>query len=542
VKCSVLLNRLKGNPEVLNALKKSGIWVKSRVKGGNSTKTCIGFIMGSNSGMSSRTNLEHALEQIIVENVNDHEIYIESRKAKEFNSITKEVFDADVWHVYVHKAEATVISKMIEKYLAEEKQPDLSLRGCKLVPGSRAITSKAIKLYRIQEQNRITYNMASIVIKNMYPTNIDYKEELAALFTGFESFDDAETNMREVLDYEITSRMREIPAYKNRIDFVQDIFYRNGKMVIACQSEHVEIISTFITSYLEDMCECLSEPDLAEACGIQNYTPYKNPEVEYIRNYGEKGMREIEMSSPNAPDDIDMEVLQKLITDQQLSKFAGPAMPTTYNRAPKATYHARGREPVELDKSTEAVVNFWAEFSPPKQTRQKTPGKPPAANIVVPSGNQTNNTSLISPTSDFSKQYQELKDITTTQQTTINNMTQTTVNLTEEIEALKKAMETSTTESKKLHDAMALLAASSNTVHESQAENKSTLTSHTLLLEKIMRKLEHLPNTKKRALPLPTSLELVTPQSQQGDESNLQRAPPPNPSQKDDMDMGGAGD
>ena len=186
--------------------------------------------MGSNPGMSSRINLEYALEQIIEENVNDHEVYIESRKAKEFNSITKEVFDADVWHVYVHKAEATVISKMIEKYLAEEEQPALSLRGCKLVPGSRAITSKAIKLYRIQEQNRVTYNMASIVIKNMYPTNIAYKEEFAALFTGFESVVDATTDMRDVLDYEITLRMRTIPGYEKRIDFVQDIFYRNGKL------------------------------------------------------------------------------------------------------------------------------------------------------------------------------------------------------------------------------------------------------------------------------------------------------------------------
>ena len=250
-------------------------------------------------------------------------------------------------------------------------------------------------------------------------------------------------------------------------------------------------------------------------------------------------MREVEMTSANAPADIDMEVLQQLITDQQLSKFAGPAMPTTYNRAPKATYHARGREPVELDKSTEAAATFWAEFSPPKQTRQKTLGKPPAATIVVPSGNQTNITSIISPASAFSKQYQELKDITTAQQATINNMAQTSLNLSDEIDALKKAMENSVSESKKLHDAMALLAASSKTVHESQAENKSTLTSHTTLLEKIMGKLEHLPNHRKRSL-RSAQKEQVTPQSPEG-ASNFTRGPLPNPSQNDDMDTEGAG-
>jgi hypothetical protein len=543
VKCKVLLNRLKGNLEVMNALRKSGIWVKSRPKGGNSTKTCIGFIMGSNPGMSSRTNLEWALEQIIEETVKDHEIYIESRKAKEFNAITKEVFDADVWHVYVHKSEAAQISRMIEKYLAEERQPDLSLRGCKFVPGSRAITSKAVKLYRIQEQNRVTYNMAAIVIKNLYPTFIEYKEDLQGLFAGYETFDDAETTMRDVLDYEITSRMRTIPEYELRVDFVQDIYHRNGKMMVACQSEHVELISTCITEFLEEMREGLSEADFAAVCGIQNYNPYKNPEVECIRNYGEKGMREVAMST-NAPNDIDMELFQKLITDQQLSKFAGPAMPTTYNRAPKATYHARGREPVELDKSTEAAVNFWADFSPPKP-RQKTTGKPPAANIVVPSGNHTSNTSIISPTSAFSKQYQELKDITTAQQNTINNMTQTTATLSEEIEALKMAMEKSATESKKLHDAMLTLAASSQNVHEAQTVNQSALTSqsemltsHTLLLNKIMGKLDNLPNNKKRHFK--ALKEQITPLS--NDESDLPRGSPPNPAQQDAMDTGGAGD
>ena len=94
VKCGTLLPCIKGNLKVMNAMKKSGIWVKSREKGKTSTKTCIGFIMGSNPGMSSRSNLERALKDALqhhAEHVHDPEIFIESRKAKEFNPANKEV-------------------------------------------------------------------------------------------------------------------------------------------------------------------------------------------------------------------------------------------------------------------------------------------------------------------------------------------------------------------------------------------------------------------------------------------------------------------
>jgi len=68
-------------------------------------------------------------------------------------------------------------------------------------------------------------------------------------------------------------------------------------------------------------------------------------------------MRQVELTT-SAPADIDMSLLQQLISEQQLATFAGPTQPATFNRAPKATYHARGREPVELDKSSVAVMAY----------------------------------------------------------------------------------------------------------------------------------------------------------------------------------------
>jgi len=176
VKCSVLLPRIKGNQEVLNAIKKSGIWVKSRARGGTSTKTYVGFIMGSNPGMSSRTNLERALGDILTDKATDPEVFIESRKAKKFNPATREMFDADTWHLYVHKEEASLITKLLETHLASDSTKVMSLRGYKFVPGNRNLTPRAVKMYRIQEQNRVAYNMTTVVVKNVYPVEIKFEK------------------------------------------------------------------------------------------------------------------------------------------------------------------------------------------------------------------------------------------------------------------------------------------------------------------------------------------------------------------------------
>ena len=116
--------------------------------------------------MSSKVNLEHALSSVLQGNIKDSEVFIESKKVKEFNPITKEAFDANAWHVYVNKDEARDASNLLLPHLASEHiDKALGIRGCKLVPGSKNITPKSVKMYRIQEQNRVTYNMTTVVVK-----------------------------------------------------------------------------------------------------------------------------------------------------------------------------------------------------------------------------------------------------------------------------------------------------------------------------------------------------------------------------------------
>jgi len=238
--------------------------------------------MGSNPGMSSRTNLERALKDVLqhhTEHVSDTEIFIESRKAKELNPVNKEVFDADAWQVYAHKEETNTIGKLLVEHLASDAVKVMSLRGCKLVPGARSITPKAVKMYRIQEQNRVAYNMTTVVVTNVYLVEVKYEESLASLFLGYDANElaTATTNMRTLLDYELITSMEMQEGAAWDTDYVQDIFFRHGKLNIACQSEHVKAFTQKETLFFEDLAEHLSENDLATVCGIHNYTPYKNP-------------------------------------------------------------------------------------------------------------------------------------------------------------------------------------------------------------------------------------------------------------------------
>ena len=325
--------------------------MKARARGGTTTKIYIGFLMGSNPDMSSKVDLEHALTSFLQDNINDPEVSNESKKVKEFNLITKKVFDANAWHVYVNKEEAREVSKLLLAHLASDHlDKALGIRGCKLVPGSKNITPESVKMYCIQEQNRVMYTMTTVVVKNIYPVDIYYSNSLSlsGLFQGDVISEDDTTKMRQILDAKLNAPD---PSNSWDLDVVHDIFYRQGMLHIDCQSEHVKLLTSRLTGFLESLIEATSEADLTTVCGIRDYNPNKNPEVEFISNYSESGIKQVELTT-SAPSDIDMDLLQKLISDQKLAKYEGPVQPTTCNRAPKATYHPRGREPIELDNSS----------------------------------------------------------------------------------------------------------------------------------------------------------------------------------------------
>jgi len=180
--------------------------------------------------MSSRTNLERALGDILIDKATDPEVFIESRKAKEFNPATREMFDADAWHVYVHKEEASLITKLLETHLASDSTKVMSLRGCKFVPGNRNLTPRAVKMYRIQEENRVAYNMTTVVVKNVYPVEIKFEQNLESLFIGNreDELETATTNMRTLLDYELNATMEIQEGNTWDTDYVQDIYFRQG--------------------------------------------------------------------------------------------------------------------------------------------------------------------------------------------------------------------------------------------------------------------------------------------------------------------------
>ena len=95
---------------------------------------------------------------------------------------------------------------------------------------------------------------------------MDYSED---------KLDTATTNMRTLLDYELNATMEVQEDSTWDTDYVQDIYFRQGKLNIACQSKHVKAVTEKVSLFFEDLQEHLPEQDLATVCGIHNYTPYK---------------------------------------------------------------------------------------------------------------------------------------------------------------------------------------------------------------------------------------------------------------------------
>ena len=168
-----------------------------------------------------------------------------------------------------------------------------------------------------------------------------------------------------------------------------------------------------------------------------------------------------------------MDLLQKLISDQKLATYDGPVQPTTCNRAPKATYHPREREPIELDKSSAESAIFWASYAKPSTQPHKTQ-VPPTAPTREPS-DQTTLSSMTQLTA-FTTQIQSLQAANSSQLSNIALITQTTAKLESEIIALKAAIGLNQSETQKLQVTMTTLAASSTELHASQAALAQSVT------------------------------------------------------------------
>jgi len=289
--------------------------------------------------------------------------------------------------------------------------------------------------------------------------------------------------MRQIIDAKLNAPD---PSNTSDLDIVQDIFYRQGKLHIACQSEHVKILTSRLTLFLETLIESTSEADLATVCGIRDYNPYKNPEIGFIRNYGKSGIKQVELTT-SAPSNIDMTLLQQLISDQKVATYEGPVQPTTFNRAPKATYHPRGREPIELDKSSAESAIFWASYAKPPSQPNKNP-VPPTAPTRAPSDHTT--LSSMTQLTAFTTQIQSLQAANSSQLSSIAHITETTAKLESEMLALKEAIGINKSETQKLQVAMATLATSSTELHASQATLNQSISTVNSTVNTRMDKLD----------------------------------------------------
>ena len=97
--------------------------------------------------------------------------------------------------------------------------------------------------------------MTAVVVTNIYSADIHYSDSLSGFFPGDVISEDETTNMRQILDSELNAPD---PSNSWNLDVVQDIFYRQGKIHIACQSEHVKLLTNRLTEFLEVLIEATS--------------------------------------------------------------------------------------------------------------------------------------------------------------------------------------------------------------------------------------------------------------------------------------------
>jgi len=218
----------------------------------------------------------------------------------------------------------------------------------------------------------------------------------------------------------------------------------------------VKAVTEKFSLFFEDLQEHFPDEGLATVCGTHNHTRYKNPTVECIRNYREHGMRQVELTNL-ATADIDMSLLQQLITEQKLSTFTGPIQPATFNRAPKGTYHARRREPVELDKSKTASATFWAEeYSPPKHTTRKG-----ANDTTISTFTALPTQTVVDPQNQHSE--------------AILTLIQSQTSMTAELKSLRKAAIDNAKESESLRTALQQPKQSTEQIQSDQGTTKRTV-------------------------------------------------------------------
>lgn len=114
--------------------------------------------------------------------------------------------------------------------------------------------------------------MTTVMVKNVYLVEVKYEESLTSLFLGYseDELETATTNMYTLLDCKLNTSMEMQEGATWDTDYVQDIFFRPGKLNIACQREHGKAVTQKVTLFFENLTEHLSEQDLATVCGIHN--------------------------------------------------------------------------------------------------------------------------------------------------------------------------------------------------------------------------------------------------------------------------------
>lgn len=195
------------------------------------------------------------------------------------------------------------------------------------------------------------YKTSAVVVDNIYPGASQAPENFKDWWEHYPEMeqDTAEQDWKDIIDQNLSAY---VINYKNKEDLVCDIYFRNGKMHLVCNSLESGVVVDAMKNMINHMIEALSEEEMAGLCNTYQYTPKRIPRVSAVLKHGQQGITQVSVDV-FVPDEL-IEELENETIEVDLT----PYEPESYENSPAATYYKRNRAPVRVQSNNESIT-FW---------------------------------------------------------------------------------------------------------------------------------------------------------------------------------------
>lgn len=123
-------------------------------------------------------------------------------------------------------------------------------------------------------------------------------------------------------------------------EYIKDIYFASGKLCIVCKIQYVEEVVQAMKEMANQLNSKLSGEQIAEMCGIYNFTPSRSPRVDKIWQYTGTGTKKTPVDI-YIPDDLDPVEINQFMIHMGMVSAANiePYQPASYAVSTKEGRH-----------------------------------------------------------------------------------------------------------------------------------------------------------------------------------------------------------